>query len=69
MRLEQVMQDTRYALRMLRRNPGFAAVVILTLALGIGMTTAMFGEWRSTETTAVSRCRPAGVDCAPCSNV
>jgi putative ABC transport system permease protein len=42
MRLEQIMQDTRYALRMLRRNPGFAAVVILTLALGIGMTTAMF---------------------------
>jgi putative ABC transport system permease protein len=39
---ELVLQDLRYSLRMLRRNSGFAAMVILTLALGIGMTTAMF---------------------------
>lgn len=40
--LEQLLQDIRYGVRGLRRNPGFAAVVVLTFALAIGMNTAVF---------------------------
>jgi predicted permease len=41
-RLEQLARDVRYGLRQVRRNPAFSSIAIATLALGIGVNTAMF---------------------------
>ncbi len=47
-----VARDFRYGARMLRKNPGFASVVVLTLALGIGANTAIYSTMRAALTPA-----------------
>ena len=47
MNVHTSIQEVRYAIRMLLKNPGFTVVAVLTLALGIGVCTAVFSQMDS----------------------
>ena len=56
--LEDLWLDARFAARSLRRRPGFTLVAALTLALGIGATTTLFGVVKSVLLTPLPWARP-----------
>lgn len=59
--LDSLLQDTRFALRMLRKSPTFTIVAILTLALGIGLDTSLFAAFDSVALKPLPASNPSQI--------
>src|SRR5260370_4268914 len=59
--IDRLWQDLRYGLRMLANNPRFTLIAVLTLALGIGVTTAIFTAFKAVAPTPLDLPGPEAV--------
>jgi hypothetical protein len=66
--LRDFIQDLRYGVRQLRRSPGFSALVILCLTLGIGANAAVFSWGGGDFVSALSARRTSGASVRGCRN-